>query len=154
MQKPIYAFPVLPPANKVWGKVIFSVACVKNSVHTGEYLGRYTSGQVPSQQLHPTLAGTPPRQVPHPARYTPPPDRYTPRQVHTPLQVHPPGRYTPRAVHAWKYVQQAGGTHPSRMYSCYCLNLFGPVLFGSKHLLPLVIKSRDLKNLKLFCWNI
>ena len=25
----------LPPANKVWGKVIFSQACVKNSVHRG-----------------------------------------------------------------------------------------------------------------------
>ena len=25
----------LPPANEVWGKVIFSVACVKNSVHEG-----------------------------------------------------------------------------------------------------------------------
>ena len=23
----------LPPANEVWGKVIFSEACVKNSVH-------------------------------------------------------------------------------------------------------------------------
>ena len=28
-------FPLLPPANKVWGKVIFSEACVKNSVHRG-----------------------------------------------------------------------------------------------------------------------
>ena len=26
----------LPPANEVWGKVIFSVTCVKNSVHSGE----------------------------------------------------------------------------------------------------------------------
>ena len=26
----------LPPANEVWGKVIFSEACVKNSVHEGE----------------------------------------------------------------------------------------------------------------------
>ena len=25
----------LPPANEVWGKVIFSQACVKNSVHRG-----------------------------------------------------------------------------------------------------------------------
>ena len=25
----------LPPANEVWGKVIFSEACVKNSVHGG-----------------------------------------------------------------------------------------------------------------------
>ena len=27
--------PLLPPANEVWGKVIFSEACVKNSVHGG-----------------------------------------------------------------------------------------------------------------------
>ena len=27
---------LLPPANEVWGKVIFSEACVKNSVHRGE----------------------------------------------------------------------------------------------------------------------
>ena len=25
----------LPPANEVWGKVIFSQVCVKNSVHRG-----------------------------------------------------------------------------------------------------------------------
>ena len=28
-------FCLLPPANEVWGKVIFSEACVKNSVHGG-----------------------------------------------------------------------------------------------------------------------
>ena len=28
-------FLFLPPANEVWGKVIFSEACVKNSVHRG-----------------------------------------------------------------------------------------------------------------------
>ena len=27
---------LLPPANEVWGKVIFSEVCVKNSVHWGE----------------------------------------------------------------------------------------------------------------------
>ena len=27
--------PFLPPANEVWGNVIFSVACVQNSVHGG-----------------------------------------------------------------------------------------------------------------------
>ena len=26
---------LLPPTNEVWGKVIFSEACVKNSVHRG-----------------------------------------------------------------------------------------------------------------------
>ena len=32
----LFAFDfLLPPADEVWGKVIFSVACVKNSVHRG-----------------------------------------------------------------------------------------------------------------------
>ena len=30
-----YGFVYLPPANEVWGKVIFSEVCVKNSVHRG-----------------------------------------------------------------------------------------------------------------------
>ena len=88
------------------GKVIFSVTCVKNSVHGGagtpqqaHLLGRYTpwAGTPP--------AGTPPGRY-TPARYTPwaatPPSRYTPWQVHPgwagtpswastpPWQVHPP----------------------------------------------------------------
>ena len=58
--------------QRSWGKVIFSVACVKNAVHGGStYLGRYTS-----------QAGTPPT-------------RYTPGQVHTQAGTHTPGRYTP-----------------------------------------------------------
>ena len=34
----------LPPANEVWDKVIFSEACVKNSVHRG---GAWSPGGVP-----------------------------------------------------------------------------------------------------------
>ena len=40
--------------QRIWGKVIFSVACVKNSVHGG-----VVPGQVPPPgQAHPLLAGT------------------------------------------------------------------------------------------------
>ena len=72
--------------QRSWGKVIFSEACVKNSVHGGS-----------------TWAGTPP--PPHPlGPGTPPRTRYTPLTRYTPDQVplpepgtHPPGtRYTPR----------------------------------------------------------
>ena len=51
---------LLLPANEVWGKVILSVACVKNSVHRGEYLGRYTpqAGTPPLCRYSPV--GTPP----------------------------------------------------------------------------------------------
>ena len=38
----------LPPANEVWGKVIFSEACVKNSVHgEGGWPGPRGGGWVP-----------------------------------------------------------------------------------------------------------
>ena len=61
----------LPPANEVWCKVIFLVACVKNSVH-----GRgIIPGQVPP----------PPGRYPLPPRAgTSPPGRYPPGQVHPP----------------------------------------------------------------------
>ena len=104
---------LLPPANEVWGRVIFLHLSV--ILFTGgEYLGRYnpagtTPGQVhpPSRytswQVHPPgtrytsrpgtpPAGTPPTGTP-PRPGTPPRTRYTP----TPWdQVHPPGRYPPR----------------------------------------------------------
>ena len=45
-------FEYLPPANKVWGKVIFSQACVNNSVHGGGSgacsRGGAWSGEVPA----------------------------------------------------------------------------------------------------------
>ena len=89
-----------------WGKVIFSVACVKNSVHKGGVVpgqappGRYTPQQVPPRQVHP-WAGTPPTGTP--------PGKVTPQG---------PLADTPhRAVHAGRYGQQADGTHPTGMHS-------------------------------------
>ena len=46
---PVY----LPPANEVWGKVIFSQACVKNSVHRG----RSCPGGVPAPRRVPGPGG-------------------------------------------------------------------------------------------------
>ena len=98
----------LPPANEVWGKVIFFTP-VCHSVHRGgEYLTRYPPRPgTPPDQVHPLGPGTPPNQVHHPpgTRYiplgpstpplgpgTPPGTRYTPQTRYTPLdQVHPPG---------------------------------------------------------------
>ena len=91
MHCPINIINLLPPANEVWGKVIFSEACVKNSVHGGgEYLGRYTPW---TGQVHPPGPG---RYTPWDQAGTPPgPGRYPPRtrQVHPPpgtRQVYPP----------------------------------------------------------------
>ena len=41
---PFFLFALLPPANGVWGKVIFSQACVKNSVERGG--GAWSGGGV------------------------------------------------------------------------------------------------------------
>ena len=115
---------LLPPANEVWGKVIFSEACIKNSGHGGEYLGRYTPsgpGTAPRWGTPPGTRYTPQDQV-HPpgTRYTPPGPGSTPGTRYTPPdQVHPPGPGTPpRALHAGRYGQQVGGTHPTWMHSC------------------------------------
>ena len=84
-----------------WGKVIFSVACVKNSVHKG-------GGS--------TWAGTP-RQV-HPSAGTPqagtPPGRYTP-QAGTPLGRYTPDRYTPWAGN----LPGLPGRHPPLSSACW-----------------------------------
>ena len=121
-----FAF-LLPPANDVWGKVIFSEACVKNSVHRGGSTWAGTSPQTrytpPWDQAHPPGLGTSPRDQIHPRT------RYTPLGPGTPSrdQVHPSGTSTPRdqvhpppgAVHAARYGQEAGGTHPTGMHSCF-----------------------------------
>ena len=124
---------LLPPANEVWGKVIFSEACVKNSVHR-----RGVPGQVhPPDKVHPRArytpqAGTPPRagtsldQV-HPRNQVHPPGPGTPHPpgpgtLHqTRYTPHLPGQVHPRALHAGRYGQQAGSTHPTGMHSCFFL---------------------------------
>ena len=124
------AIHLLLSANEVWGKVIFSEACVKNSVHGGGgYLGRYSPwDQVPPRPGTPPGRYTPSDQVHPPGSYTPqdqvhPQDQVPPGQVHNLDQVHPqrPGtppqtRYTPK--HSGRYGKQAGSTHPTGMHSC------------------------------------
>ena len=99
----LYVF--LPPANEVWGKIIFSEACVKNFVHGGEYLGMYSphtryTPPVPGTSLGP---GTPPVPGTPPGPGTPPRNRYTPRTRYTPR-----ARYTPsgQVPHRTRYTPQ------------------------------------------------
>ena len=74
---------LLPPANEVWGEVIFSVACVKNSVHGGsvsEYAG-----------IPPSLGADTPLEQTFPREQTPPlgadtPLEQTPLEQTTPAQ--------------------------------------------------------------------
>ena len=94
---------LLPPANEVWSKVIFSVACVKNSVHRGR-----------SALVHAGIC-PPPKQ----GRTPPPARRHSPGKE-TPCQFR-----SPCAVHARRYGQQTSGMHPTLMQSCFKINDFG-----------------------------
>ena len=104
---------LLPPANEVWGKVIFLVACVKNSVHGGStWAGTPTQAGTPLAGTSPLWPGTPPSvasvknsvhrgeylgRYTHPGRY--PLGRYNPVWPGTPPgQIHPQTN-TPRQVH-------------------------------------------------------
>ena len=86
---------LLPPANEVWGKVIFSVACVKNSVHRGVCLsacydtppGADPSGADTPQSRHPLLEQTPPGADPLGAGI---PWEQTPPEADTLLGADPP----------------------------------------------------------------
>ena len=63
----------LPPTNEVWDKVIFSVACVKNSVHRGVWLSACWDATPPGPGT--PAADTPLEQTPqtrHPPRADPP----------------------------------------------------------------------------------
>ena len=95
----------LPPANEVWGKVIFSVACVKNSVHGGSASVHAGIPHPPSDQAPPDQTSPPPGTRPRPRPCTPRAD--TPRD-----------QAFPCAVHAGRYGQQAGGMHPTGLQSC------------------------------------
>ena len=87
----------------------------------------------------PTGPGTPPR-----TRYTPWDQEHSPSygpgtlpndQVHPSGSGTPPTRNTPPGlgtVHAGRYGQQAGGTHPTGMHSCFVLHFSpfcGPLRF-------------------------
>ena len=84
----------LPPANEVWGKVIF--------LHLSVILFTVGEGGLPQCMLG---------FAPPPGADTPPWEQ-TPPGADTPLE-----QASPHAVHAGRYGQQAGGTHPTEMQS-------------------------------------
>ena len=86
--------------QRSWAKVIFSQACVKNSVHRG---GGRVSASVHAG-IHP-----PPGQT-HPPGSRPP--RSGPPRSRHPRSRHPPGKQIAA------YGQRAAGTHPTGMHSC------------------------------------
>ena len=107
----------LPPANKVWGKVLCLQACV---CPQGECLTRYTPWeQTPPHSRHP-LGAEPHSRQPHSRQ---PPRADTHPQSRHPQEQTPPRADTPSAEHAGSYGQCAGSTHPTGMQSC--VNLSG-----------------------------
>ena len=101
---------LLPPANEVWGKVIFSVACVKNSVHGGVCLSACWDATPPLEQTRPWSR--------HPLTSHPLDQEQTPPQSRLPQDQAPPC-----AVHAGRCGQQAGSMHPTGMHSCFKIHL-------------------------------
>ena len=76
---------ILPPANEVWGRVIFSVACVKNSVHAGRGVCLSVCWETTPLTRHPPEQ-TPPQNRPPPDQAPPGADSPTPRSRPTPAQ--------------------------------------------------------------------
>ena len=68
-----------PPTNKVWDKVIFSEACVKNSVHRGGSASVHA-------RIPPCQGGPPAKETPRPRD---PPAKETPPARETPLPRRP-----------------------------------------------------------------
>ena len=96
-------------------KVIFSEACVKNSVHKG--------GGVCLSACWDPSGADPPDQAPTLTTDTPgldtPPGCGPPPWPRHPLGADTPREQTPpEAVHAGRYGQRAGGMHPTGMQSC------------------------------------
>ena len=101
---------LLPPANEVWGKVIFLPLSVGHSVHGG---GEGCLPGPPSLGRHPLGR--------HPPRQTPPgqtPSGRQPLQADTPQADNHYSRQIPPIPH--EMATEAGSTHPTGMHSCLC----------------------------------
>ena len=95
--------------QRSWAKVIFSQACVKNSVHRGEGVCLSACWDTPTLEQTPLGADTPREQTPPGSRH--------------PQSRHPPGA-DPLQKQTAAYGQRAAGTHPTGMHSCYfCCNV-------------------------------
>ena len=113
----------LPPANEVCEGYVFTRVC--HSVHK--------AGSAPVHAEMHTHPPGPEADPPWDQRQTPWDQRQAPPSSQVPEAGTPPhrtrGRHPPGTVRAGKYGQQAGGTHPTGMYSCF---LFMVLILGTK----------------------
>ena len=122
--------PVITARNSSCGEVMFSQACVKNSLHRGSMHGmhvpRHACPQAYPPGTHtrplPAQACTPPGM--HAPSHTPPRHAH-PLDIHAPWHAHP--SHTPPPPHTpadtTRCGQWGGGTHPTGMHSCLMLIL-------------------------------
>ena len=111
--------------QRSWAKVIFSQACVKNSVHVG---GGRVSASVhagihhspPPRSRHPLGPGTPQADIPPRADPQEHPPRSRPPLEQTPPRNHPPEQ-TPPSLQTAAHGQRAAGTHPTGMHSWFLI---------------------------------
>ena len=119
--------------QRSWAEVIFSQACVKNSVHRSEgvysvHAGIHPREQTPPPSRHPPGADTPWEQTPLRTRHTHTPGPGTPcppGSRHPPRPATPPGPGTPPGKQTAAYGQRAAGTHPTGMHSCFLCSVRG-----------------------------
>ena len=101
---------LLPPANEVWGKVIFSEACVKNSVHGG--VSASVHAGMPSPRADPPRSRPPGGRCP-PEQTPPPRSRHRPGSRHPPRKQTTPWKQTsPREADTPRKQTTPGSRHP------------------------------------------
>ena len=120
--------------QRSWAKVIFSQACVKNSVHRGggclpqcmlEYTPRRRPTPPPWSSRHPPGPDPPGSRHPPRTRHplgpdTPPLGPDHPKQTPPSPGSRPPLEQTPPPEYRAPYSLQAASTHPTGMHSCSC----------------------------------
>ena len=93
--------------QRSWGKIIFSEACVRNSVHGGVSARLHAGIHTPLGPEADTPLGPEADTRPDPR------SRFPPYPEQTSIRNRPPG-----TVHPGRYGQQAGGMHPTGMHTC------------------------------------
>ena len=133
--------PLLPLANEVWGKVMFSQAFVIPSVHRGcvshhamciGFVSQHSMGRGCVSQNIMGVVDTPLADIPLGRHSLPWADTPSSGQTLPPLGRHPlpwadtlSSRGQTHPMEYYGYGQQASGTHPTGIHSCsYCFYIF------------------------------
>ena len=115
--------------QRSWGKVMFLQASVILLYRGWGCLPQCMLGTHPPRQQTPSRADPPGSRHPTGEQKSPPPkEQIPPWSRHPPIGRHPPEQTPPLHSMLGDTVNNAGGTHPTGMQSCYC-NVCGCLLF-------------------------